>query len=57
VGPVGTMISRQNILHSILLLNLLENHRRERCGFLRPSSRVLLFEIVENLGEHIVQLW
>lgn len=47
----------QNALHSVLLLELLKNHRWERCGFLRPPSRVLLLETVEDPGEHIVQLW
>ena len=44
-------------LHSVLLLELLENHRREGPCFLRPPGRVLLFETVKDPDKHIVQLW
>ena len=52
-GRMGKPV--QNTLYSVLLLELLENHRWECCSFLRPSSRVLLLETVEDPGEHIVQ--
>lgn len=45
-----------NILHSVLLLELLEDDWRECSSLLRPSGRVLLLETVEYPGEHVVQL-
>jgi hypothetical protein len=47
----------QNTLNSVLLLELLKDHRWKRRSFLRPSSRVLLFETVKDPGEHLAQLW